>query len=76
MIAVEQMAAGSLQSQGLSYEAVLQDSLLGWKFVVTKEVYAGSVPNLAQVRDVVAILKVGMYPSCCEGAWKGRGHTA
>jgi hypothetical protein len=61
-MAVEHMAASSYQNQSASYVAALQDTLHGWRFVVTKKGYVGVVPNVAQVGDVVAILKGGRVP--------------
>jgi hypothetical protein len=45
-----------------SYGECLQGTLTGWKFVITKRGFAGVVPNLSQVDDVVAIMKGGCVP--------------
>jgi hypothetical protein len=45
-----------------SYAECLQGTLTGWKFVVTKRGFAGVVPSLSQVGDVVAIMKGGCVP--------------
>jgi hypothetical protein len=59
---LEQIAADSYRSQSLSYLAALQVTLWGWRFVVTKNAFVGTVPKLAQAGDVVAILKGGRVP--------------
>ncbi|PQE10655.1 heterokaryon incompatibility protein [Rutstroemia sp. NJR-2017a BBW] len=59
---IEHMAASSYKQQAASYIAALQDTLYGWRFVVTKNGYVGVVPNIAKVGDVVAILKGGRVP--------------
>lgn len=43
-------------------EIGLQDTLTGWRFVVTKKGFVGVVPNMARVGDVVAIFKGGRVP--------------
>ena len=60
--AIGQMTADSFQDNGASYIAALKDTLHGWRFVVTKGGYVGVVPNMAQIGDVVAILKGGRVP--------------
>jgi hypothetical protein len=50
------------RNQGLSYLAALKDTVRGWRFVVTKKGYVGTVPNLAQAGDVIAIMKGGRVP--------------
>jgi hypothetical protein len=57
-----QMAANSFQKQSTSYIAALQDTLYGWRFVITERGYVGVVPNMARIGDVVAILKGGRVP--------------
>ena len=57
-----QMAANSFRKQSTSYIAALQDTLDGWRFVVTKRGYVGVVPNMARIGDVVAVLKGGRVP--------------
>lgn len=59
---VEHVAAGSYEKQAASYIAALQDTVHGWRFVVTKNGYVGVVPNMTKVGDVVAILKGGRVP--------------
>lgn len=61
-MALGQMAADSFQKQSASYIAALQDTLHGWRFVVTKRGYVGVVPNMARIGDVIAILKGGRVP--------------
>jgi hypothetical protein len=56
------MSARSLRKRSASYIAALQDTPLGWRFVITKRGYAGVVPNMAQIGDVVAIMKGGRVP--------------
>ena len=60
-VPLEQMAADSCQ-ESTSYIAALQDTLHGWRFVVTEKGYVGVVPNMARIGDVVAILKGGRVP--------------
>jgi hypothetical protein len=45
-----------------SYGECLKGTLTGWKFVITKRGFAGVVPSLSQVDDVVAIMKGGCVP--------------
>jgi hypothetical protein len=59
---IEHMAAVSYEKQAASYIAALQDTLHGWRFVVTKNGYIGVVPNMTEVGDVIAILKGGSVP--------------
>jgi hypothetical protein len=59
---IENMAAGSYEKKAANYIAALQGTLHGWRFVVTKKGYVGVVPNIAQVGDVVAIMKGGRVP--------------
>ncbi|PMD47662.1 hypothetical protein L207DRAFT_415975, partial [Hyaloscypha variabilis F] len=53
---------GSLQNESMGYIAALQDTLHGWRFVITKKGYVGVVPNMAQRGDTIAIFKGGMVP--------------
>jgi hypothetical protein len=59
---IEHRAVGSYEKQATSYIAALQDTLHGWRFVVTKNGYIGVVPNMTKVGDVIAILKGGSVP--------------
>jgi hypothetical protein len=59
---LEQLSADSYRDQGMSYLAALQDTVLGWRFVVTRRGYFGTVPSLTQTGDVVAIMKGGCVP--------------
>jgi hypothetical protein len=59
---IEHMATGSYEKQAASYIAALEDTLHGWRFVVTKNGYIGVVPNMTKVGDVIAILKGGSVP--------------
>jgi hypothetical protein len=61
-MSIEHMAAGSYEKQAASYIAALQDTVHGWRFVVTKNGYVGVVPKMTKVGDVVAILKGGRVP--------------
>jgi hypothetical protein len=61
-MAVGQVPANSFQKQSTSYITALQDTLYGWRFVITKRGYVGVVPNMARIGDVVAILKGGRVP--------------
>jgi hypothetical protein len=61
-MAIQQMTAKSFQKDSASYIAALQDTLHGWRFVVTKKGYVGVVPTMAQVGNLVAILKGGRVP--------------
>jgi hypothetical protein len=49
-------------SDSSSYIAALEDTLNGWRFVVTKRGYAGVVPTLTEVGDIVVVLKGGCVP--------------
>jgi hypothetical protein len=60
--ALGQMAADTFQKQSRSYIAALQDTLYGWRFVLTKLGYVGVVPNMARSGNVIAILKGGRVP--------------
>ena len=60
-MALGQMAADSSQKR-LSYVAALQDTLYGWRFIITKRGYVGVVPSMARIGDVIAILKGGRVP--------------
>ena len=51
-----------LRKQSASYISVLQDTLHGWRFVVTKKGFVGVVPKLAATGDVIAVLKGGQVP--------------
>ena len=57
-----QMAADSFPKKSMNYIAALQDTLYGWRFVVTKKGYVGVVPHMARTGDVIAILKGGRVP--------------
>ena len=59
---IERMSAESYRNQGLSYLTALQDTVRGWKFVVTKKGHVGTVPTLAQAGDIIAVLKGGRVP--------------
>ncbi|KAF2823081.1 hypothetical protein CC86DRAFT_409849 [Ophiobolus disseminans] len=59
---IEQLAADTDRKQSLSYVAALQDTVCGWRFVVTKKGFVGTVPKSARVGDVVAIMKGGRVP--------------
>lgn len=59
---VGQMVADSFQEKSTSYIAALQDTLHGWRFVLTKRGYVGVVPNMAQIDDAIVILKGGRIP--------------
>lgn len=59
---IEQFAADTYRKQSLSYLAALQDTVRGWRFVVTKRGFVGTVPKLARVGDVVSIMKGGRVP--------------
>ncbi len=59
---LEIMAASSYRNQAKAYLVALRGTVLGWKFVVTKRGYLGTVPNLGKVGDVVAIMKGGAVP--------------
>lgn len=61
-MAIGQMTANSYHTQSASYIAALQDNLLGWRFIIIKKGYVGTVPNLARAGDVVAITKGGRVP--------------
>jgi hypothetical protein len=50
------------ENDQMTYIACLRGTLTGWKFVVTKRGYVGIVPDLAQVGDIVAIMKGGCVP--------------
>ncbi|KAH8819774.1 heterokaryon incompatibility protein-domain-containing protein [Xylogone sp. PMI_703] len=52
----------SSQTQGASYIAALQDTLHGWRFVVTEKGYTGVVPNYTRVGDIIVVLKGGRVP--------------
>ena len=60
--ALGQTTADSFQENSTSYIAALKDTLHGWRFVLTKEGYVGVVPNMAQIGDVIAIIKGGRVP--------------
>ena len=60
--ALGQTTADSFQENSTSYIAALKGTLHGWRFVVTKRGYVGVVPNMAQIGDVIAILKGGRVP--------------
>ena len=60
--ALGQTAADSFRKESTSYIAALQDTLCGWRFVVTERGYVGVVPNMARIGDAVAILKDGRVP--------------
>ena len=62
VMAPDHMAADSFQRKSASYIAALQDTLHGWRFIVTKKGYVGVVPNMARIGDVIAILKGGRVP--------------
>lgn len=57
-----QISANSYHNQGVNYLTALQDTLHGWRFAVTKQGYVGTVPKLAELGDVVAIMKGGRVP--------------
>jgi hypothetical protein len=59
---LERLAADSNKRQAASYIAALQGTLHGWRFIVTAKGYVGVVPNMAQVGDMVVILKGGRVP--------------
>jgi hypothetical protein len=59
---VHAMSASSLQKKSESYIAALQDTLHGWRFVITKRGYVGVVPNMTQIGDTVAIFDGGQVP--------------
>ena len=61
-MAIGKMSANPYRNQGANYLTALKDTLHGWKFVVTKQGYVGTVPNLTEVGDTVAILKGGCVP--------------
>ena len=61
-MAIGRMSADSYRDQGANYLTALQDTLHGWKFVVTKQGYVGTVPKLAELGDMVAIMKGGRVP--------------
>lgn len=56
------MVADSFPKESTSYIAALQDTLHGWRFVITKRGYVGVVPNMARIGDVISILKGGRVP--------------
>jgi hypothetical protein len=56
------MPSESFQKQSRSYTSALQDTLYGWRFVVTKMGFVGVVPNMADIGDAVTILKGGLVP--------------
>lgn len=55
-------AVGSYGEQSVNYAAALQDTVRGWRFVITKRGYAGIVQARAQVGDTVAILEGARVP--------------
>jgi hypothetical protein len=59
---LEQLSANSYHNQRLSYLTALQDTVHGWRFVVTKKGYVGTVPPRAQIGDTVAVMKGGCVP--------------
>jgi len=61
-VLLEHIATETDRTQSLSYLAALRDTVQGWRFAVTKNGFVGTVPDLAQAGDVVAILKGGRVP--------------
>jgi len=59
---IQQMTAKSFQKDSASYIAALQDTLHGWRFIVTRKGYVGVIPKMAQVGNLVAIMKGGRVP--------------
>ncbi|KAI3318140.1 hypothetical protein HD806DRAFT_549483 [Xylariaceae sp. AK1471] len=59
---VRQALVDSHRKQSERYIAALQGTVPGWRFVVTEKGYVGVAPNLAQIGDVIAILKGGSVP--------------
>jgi Heterokaryon incompatibility protein (HET) len=53
---------GYFKNAWKNYLACLKGTLEEWRFVVTRRGYVGIVPNLAQVGDVVTIMKGGCVP--------------
>ncbi|KAK4123607.1 hypothetical protein N657DRAFT_633853 [Parathielavia appendiculata] len=51
-----------LDKKSAGYVSVLQDTLYGWKFIVTEGGHVGDVPNGAQAGDVIAVLKGARVP--------------
>jgi hypothetical protein len=51
-----------LKESSLNYHALVQDSIKGWRFVITKNGHCGIVPRKASVGDSVAIFSGGCVP--------------
>jgi hypothetical protein len=54
--------AGHSKNAWMNYSACLKETLEGWRFVVTTRGYVGIVPNLAEIGDIVAVMKGGCVP--------------
>jgi hypothetical protein len=50
------------ESMHKSYASSLQETLDGWRFVITERGLAGIVPALSHVGDTVAVMKGGCVP--------------
>ena len=60
--APQETEAQTAKKKSTGYVSELRGTLEGFRFVVTKKGFLGVVPNLAQIGDMVALLKGGRVP--------------